>query len=91
MVNWTMISRFTIPEPRYRLATYSLVRNAPSMAGGFIKEVLEKDDACFDASLRPTVFRDFVGQERLKERLQLLIEAARQRKEPLNQDRKSVV
>ena len=54
------------------------------MAGGFIKEVLEKDDACFDASLRPTVFRDFVGQERLKERLQLLIEAARQRKEPLN-------
>lgn len=54
------------------------------MAGGFIKEVLEKDDASFDASLRPTVFRDFVGQERLKERLQLLIEAARQRKEPLN-------
>ena len=54
------------------------------MAGGFIKEVLEKDDASFDASLRPTVFRDFVGQEKLKERLQLLIEAARQRHEPLN-------
>lgn len=54
------------------------------MAGGFIKEVLEKDDATFDASLRPTVFRDFVGQEKLKERLQLLIEAASQRKEPLN-------
>jgi Holliday junction DNA helicase RuvB len=54
------------------------------MAGGFIKEVLEKEDATFDASLRPTVFRDFVGQEKLKERLHLLIEAARQRKEPLN-------
>ena len=54
------------------------------MAGGFIKEVLEKDDASFDASLRPAVLRDFVGQEKLKERLQLLIDAASQRKEPLN-------
>jgi len=54
------------------------------MASGFIKEVLEKEDASFDASLRPTVLRDFVGQEKLKERLQLLIDAARQRQEPLN-------
>ena len=53
------------------------------MAGGFIKQVLEEGDTSFDVSLRPSAFKDFVGQARLKERLQLLIEAARQRKEAL--------
>ena len=40
-------------------------------------------DTPFDVSLRPPLFEEFGGQERTIERLQLLVEAARQRNEPL--------
>lgn len=38
----------------------------------------------FDNTLRPTRFDDFVGQEKVRDRLMLAVEAARQRKEPLD-------
>jgi holliday junction DNA helicase RuvB len=38
----------------------------------------------FDAALRPRWLRDFVGQERIKEQLMLLVEGARGRGEPLD-------
>lgn len=40
-------------------------------------------DVPFDISLRPPLFKDFCGQLRATERLQLLVEAASQRGEPL--------
>jgi Holliday junction DNA helicase RuvB len=40
-------------------------------------------DPGFELSLRPTLFDDFTGQPKLKERLQILIEAATQRKDTL--------
>ena len=40
-------------------------------------------DTPFDVSLRPPLFEEFAGQARTIERLMLLVEAARQRKEPL--------
>ena len=40
------------------------------------------DDADFDAALRPRTLAEFVGQERIKEQLALLIEGARRRGEP---------
>ncbi|MBI2438563.1 MAG: Holliday junction branch migration DNA helicase RuvB [Lentisphaerae bacterium] len=43
-----------------------------------------KKDAELDLSLRPSKFRDFIGQERLKERLELFVEAARGRKDVLD-------
>jgi len=45
---------------------------------------LNKPDKEFDISLRPSVFRDFIGQTKVKERLELAVEAARGRKDVLD-------
>jgi holliday junction DNA helicase RuvB len=42
------------------------------------------DDPEFDVALRPKTLEEFVGQERVKEQLALLIEGARQRGEPVD-------
>jgi len=42
------------------------------------------DEWEFDASLRPLRFSDFVGQDKLIENLKIFIEAALERKEPLD-------
>ncbi|MBI5849943.1 MAG: Holliday junction branch migration DNA helicase RuvB [Planctomycetes bacterium] len=42
------------------------------------------DDRDFDRALRPASFDDFVGQDRIRENLRIAIEAARQRREPLD-------
>ncbi len=41
-------------------------------------------DKALDDSLRPTAFADFVGQDKVKERLELAVAAAQKRKEPLD-------
>ena len=41
-------------------------------------------DGDLDAALRPRWLKEFVGQERVKEQLQLLIQGARERDEPLD-------
>lgn len=47
----------------------------------FSKEMPE--DKTFDISLRPSKMSDFVGQERIKENLKILIQAAKKRSEPM--------
>ena len=49
-----------------------------------VSQVLREEDLEFDSSLRPTQFREFVGQDKIKENLAIYIEAARKRKEPLD-------
>ena len=44
-----------------------------------IRETVEEVDPNFEASLRPTIFEDFTGQPKVRERLEILVEAARQR------------
>jgi Holliday junction DNA helicase RuvB len=48
----------------------------------FVTETIH--DKTLDVSLRPNVFADFAGQRKVKERLELAVEAARQRKESLD-------
>lgn len=48
----------------------------------FVTETIH--DKTLDVSLRPVVFVDFTGQRKVKERLELAVEAARQRKESLD-------
>lgn len=48
----------------------------------FSAELARKDPE-FELSLRPSKFRDFIGQARVKERLELFVEAARGRKDVL--------
>ncbi len=54
------------------------------MTEHFITETLNKSDTEFDISLRPTQFGDFVGQNKVRERLELFVEAARGRKDVLD-------
>lgn len=44
----------------------------------------QSDDHALDRSLRPDHFKDFVGQEQIKENLKVFVEAARQRGEPID-------
>ncbi|RME94589.1 MAG: Holliday junction branch migration DNA helicase RuvB [Verrucomicrobia bacterium] len=45
---------------------------------------LNQPDAALEVTLRPSLFAEFVGQARVKERLQIAVEAARQRGEALD-------
>ncbi len=49
-----------------------------------ISQTLQEEDVEFEASLRPTQFRDFIGQQKIKENLEVYIQAAEKRKEPLD-------
>ena len=51
---------------------------------GILSGSVEPDDYALDVGLRPTRLDDFVGQHELKERLAILVEAARGRGEPLD-------
>ena len=49
-----------------------------------ITDVLTQPDAALEGSLRPGVFADFTGQLKVKERLGIAVEAAKQRGEALD-------
>lgn len=53
------------------------------MTERFIQKALHEKDAQLDLTLRPSGFDEFIGQERLKERLEIFIRAARERGEAL--------
>lgn len=49
-----------------------------------VSDVLTKPDAALEMTLRPSVFADFTGQPKVKERLEIAVQAARQRGEALD-------
>lgn len=49
-----------------------------------ISDVLAKPDAALEMTLRPSLFSDFTGQPKVKERLEITVEAAKQRGEALD-------
>jgi holliday junction DNA helicase RuvB len=54
------------------------------MADRVISDVLAKPDAALEMTLRPSLFSDFTGQQNLKERLEIAVQAAQQRGEALD-------
>jgi Holliday junction DNA helicase RuvB len=54
------------------------------MSTHFIESTFKKADETFESPLRPTHLRDFIGQESIKERLEVMIEASKQRSESLS-------
>jgi Holliday junction DNA helicase RuvB len=54
------------------------------MAERLVSNVLTKPDAALEMTLRPSLFSDFTGQAKVKERLEISVQAARQRGEPLD-------
>ena len=49
-----------------------------------ITDVLAKPDAALEMTLRPSLFSEFVGQANVKERLEIAVQAAKQRGEALD-------
>lgn len=49
-----------------------------------VSTILTKPDTALEITLRPSIFADFTGQAKVKERLEIAVQAARQRKEPLD-------
>jgi len=54
------------------------------MAERMVSEVLTKPDAALEMTLRPSVFSEFTGQAKVKERLEITVAAAKQRNEAID-------
>ncbi|MEM8953344.1 MAG: Holliday junction branch migration DNA helicase RuvB [Verrucomicrobiota bacterium] len=54
------------------------------MSDNFYTETTSAPESAFDVSLRPPVFAEFCGQEKVKDRLILMVEAAAQREDVLD-------
>jgi holliday junction DNA helicase RuvB len=54
------------------------------MAERLVSDVLTKPDLALEMTLRPSLFSDFTGQAKVKERLEIAVEAAKGRGEPLD-------
>ncbi len=54
------------------------------MADRIISDVLTKPDVAMEVTLRPSIFADFTGQRKVKERLEIAVQAAKQRGEALD-------
>lgn len=54
------------------------------MAGSAISEVLAKPDVALEMTLRPSLFSEFTGQAKVKERLEITVTAAKQRGEAID-------
>ncbi len=54
------------------------------MSENFVKSALDAPDTPFDISLRPPMFSEFAGQAKVRERLEVMVEAARQRGDVLD-------
>src|SRR6476661_2546307 len=54
------------------------------MAERIISEVLAKPDVALELTLRPSLFSEFTGQAKVKERVEITVAAARQRAEPID-------
>jgi Holliday junction DNA helicase RuvB len=49
-----------------------------------VSSALESEDLKYELSLRPRLFEEFIGQEKIKDNLKVFIEAAGKRNEPLD-------
>src|ERR1700689_21346 len=54
------------------------------MADRTISDVLTKPDAALEMTLRPSLFSEFTGQAKVKERLEITVAAAKQRNEAID-------
>src|SRR5437899_10667282 len=54
------------------------------MAERPMSDVLTKPDVALELTLRPSIFSEFTGQAKVKERLEITVAAARQRKEAID-------
>jgi Holliday junction DNA helicase RuvB len=71
--------------PVFALSGSSSFRIFPSlMEERLVSDVLARPDVAFELTLRPSLFSEFRGQAKVRERLEIAVEAALQRREPLD-------
>jgi len=73
-------SLHNFPPCRSRMAP----ANFTAMAERPISDVLTQPDAALEMTLRPAVFDDFTGQAKVRERLEIAVQAAKQRGEAID-------
>jgi holliday junction DNA helicase RuvB len=54
------------------------------MSERLVSDVLIKPDKALEMTLRPSLFSEFTGQAKVKERIEIAVQAAQQRQEPLD-------
>lgn len=73
------------PDSRIaNLAAKNFNRCVSESPQNFVNQTLESPDTPFDISLRPPAFSEFAGQGKVRERLELMVEAAKQRGDVLD-------
>src|ERR1043166_8838946 len=73
--------------PGFNICNFPISTFASSslaMAHETITDVLAKPDVALEMTLRPSLFSEFTGQAKVKERLEITVAAARQRGEPID-------
>ena len=74
-----------LPRPVFYLVPPGRIPHCcPTVAERTSTDVLSKPDAALEVTLRPSLFSDFTGQARVKERLEITVAAARQRNEAVD-------
>jgi len=68
----------------FPLSAFRFLLYPPLMSQRMVSDVLTKPDAALEMTLRPSLFSDFTGQPKVKERLEITVEAAKQRGEALD-------
>ena len=71
-------------SPRFPLARAGQWPILLAMAQRTITEALAKPDVALEMTLRPSLFSEFTGQAKIKERLQITVAAAQKRHEPID-------
>ena len=55
----------------------------PKQEGILAPAQLTEEDKYLDQTLRPQTWDDYIGQEKIKKSVQIIVKAAKQRKEPV--------
>jgi len=63
---------------------HSYLGNMKDIPERNISPLIKEEDKGFELSVRPKSFEEFVGQNKIKENLKIFIQAAKQRKDPLD-------
>src|SRR5205809_4429677 len=81
---WVQFVYHSFDRRRFALSLAEAFRIFRVMAERMASEVLSKPDVALEMTLRPSLFSEFTGQPKVKERLEISVAAAKKRKEPLD-------
>ena len=78
------LSRLADFQFLFSLVVFRALPHLVRVSDRMISDVLTKPDAALEMTLRPSLFSDFTGQAKVKERLEIAVQAAKQRGEAID-------